>query len=332
MGITESNAPGKLILCGEHAVVYGRPAIALPLDGICARVQIEDTSPGSGFHFCAPDLDREWIVDKNSSDPLGELLFATLRYVDLWVDDLKITITSDIPIASGMGSGAAVSTALVRALMSHLGTPLPPGDVSTLVYACETRYHGTPSGIDNTVIAFEQPIWFVRKPADTRAIRFSECQTLRPVMESLHIAAPLTIVLGDTGIRSKTRLPVGEVRKQWEQEPKRYEDIFDQVGMVVSHVRDKLAEGNIQALGPLLNSNQELLEKMGVSSPELEQLIAAARQAGAIAAKLSGAGWGGIMFALTDDANSQRIAHAIKQSGASRVLITTVAQTTTEPK
>lgn len=325
--MTQSTAPGKIILCGEHAVVYGRPAIALPLDSIRATVHIEDGIPGSGVCLCAPNLEREWIVDENSTDPLGELLFSTLRCLGLSIDHVRVTITSDIPIAGGMGSGAAVSTALVRALMTHLGQhTLPPSEVSALVYACEKRYHGTPSGIDNTVIAFEQPIWFIRTSASGLPSPERHATSLNPVMEPLHIAQPFTLVIGDTGIRSKTRLPVGELRRRWESDTAFYEGLFDQVGEVVSMVRGHLEAGSIAAIGPLLSENHELLQAMGVSSHELDTLVAAAHTAGALGAKMSGAGWGGVMFALTEPSDSNAIAHALREAGAAHVLVTRVGR------
>lgn len=308
-----ASAPGKLILCGEHAVVYGQPAIALPLSDIRAHVEIVAGAPGSGLRLNAPDLGRAWIADAHPDDPLSELVTCTLHHLEAFLTDLDITLTSTIPIAGGMGSGAAIATALVRALASYLGHTLPPDAISALVYASEQRFHGTPSGIDNTVIAYEQPIWFERRETN--------------LIEPMTIAAPLTLVVGDTGIRSATRLPVGEVRRRWQEDPAHYEQLFDQVGTLVRQVREALATGDNAALGPLLNANQILLEQIGVSSPELEHLVAAARSAGAPAAKLSGAGWGGVMFALTDAETHTAVVTALHQAGATRVLETTIHAT-----
>ena len=176
--MTLASAPGKIILCGEHAVVYGRPAIALPLPDLRAQVVVRDGEAGSGITIDAPDLERRWTLASAPAHPLSELVVGILDHlradaasaqtspttapIDPSTLDLLITITSSIPIAGGMGSGAAVATALVRALAAHLGRDLPAEAVSELVYGSEQRFHGTPSGIDNTVIAFERPIWFVR--------------------------------------------------------------------------------------------------------------------------------------------------------------------------
>lgn len=321
-----SSAPGKLILCGEHAVVYGCPAIAVPLHNVRAYAHVAPGSPGCGVSFNAPDLQAAWLLDEHPDDPLSELVQATLRClnVDPLSVDLSISITSDIPIAGGMGSGAAVATALVRALSNYFGRMLSRAEVSDLVFCSEQRYHGTPSGIDNTVIAYEQALWFVRPKADPLCALTSELRSPVSVIEPVEIAAPLTLVLGDTGIRSETRLPVGEVRRRWQADPVRYEALFAEIGEHVHRIRSALAIGDILTLGTLLNANQTLLEEIGVSSPELEKLITKARDAGALGAKLSGGGWGGIMFALTEPSFATAVASALRDAGAAKVMETHV--------
>jgi mevalonate kinase len=186
------------------------------------------------------------------------------------------------------------------------------------VYASEQRYHGTPSGIDNNVIAYEQPIWFKRSNGQT----FEHSNA--PLIEPIAIAAPFTLLIGDTGIHSATRGPVGEVRRRWQVRPAHYERLFDQVGALVIRAREALAQGDIQALGPLLDQNHALLQQIGVSSPELDRLVSAARDSGALGAKLSGAGWGGVMFALVSEQMRAPVAAALAAAGATRVLATTI--------
>ena len=200
----------------------------------------------------------------------------------------------------------------MRALASAYGRNLSAAEVSALVYESEQRFHGTPSGIDNTVIAYEQAIWFQRRSEPPHQI------------EPIAIAEPFTLLIGDTGVRSATRLPVGEVRRRWQEDPIRYEALFDAVADVVYQARRALAEGEIATLGPLLDRNQALLEEIGVSSPELERLIAAARSAGARGAKLSGGGWGGVMIALVEPETAQQVRQALQAAGATRVLETIV--------
>lgn len=315
---TRYSAPAKLILCGEHAVVYRRPAIALPLASVRATATITPGHRGSGIVIEAPDLGRTWTLASRPDDPLSGLVRSLLAHIGAAEPDIALRLASQIPIASGMGSGAAIATALVRAISSYLGHPLEPATIASLVYASEQRYHGTPSGIDNTVVAYEQAIWFVRGQSTPHA------PAPAPLIERLTISRPFTLIVGDTGIRSATRLPVGEVRRRWQANPTSYEAIFDQVAEVSTMVRACLANGTIEPLGSLLNHNQALLEALGVSSPELERLIAAARSAGALGAKLSGAGWGGVMVALVNAERHEAVARALSAAGAVRVLETRV--------
>jgi mevalonate kinase len=311
--ITTTSAPGKVILCGEHAVVYGQPAIALPLREIRAIATIMDAPAGSGIVCAAPDIQQQWTLPTAVETPLAQLISLTLRQLEITpLPDLQITLRSPIPIARGMGSGAALGVALVKALATHLGHPLDPASVSALVYESERAYHGTPSGIDNTVVSYEQPVWFARSNNETLTI------------QPLQINTPFELVIGDTGVRAPTHITVGGVRQRRQQEPQRYDQLFAEIGVVAHSVRQQLAQGHIHAVGQLLDRNQQLLREIGVSSPELERLIEAAHMAGASGAKLSGGGGGGIMLALVDGAHAAAVGHALRIAGAVQVLHTTV--------
>jgi mevalonate kinase len=318
------SAPGKLILCGEHAVVYNRPAIALPLSDVRAYATLRILPAGSGLHINAPDLGQAWQLTAVSDDPLSELSRAVLRELAMAEPDLEIRLCSDIPIAGGMGSGAAIAAGLVRALAAHAGSELAPDRVAELVYASEQRYHGTPSGIDNTVIAYEQPVWFQCRSGPGESPQ-------PPLIEPLAIGRGFTLLVGDTGVRSATHLPVGEVRRRQAADPAHYTALFNEIGALVQSARQALAAGDVVRLGELLNRNQELLAAIGVSSPELETLIGAARSAGAGGAKLSGGGWGGVMIALVTDETGAAVTEALQRAGAARVLHSIITPTPQYP-
>ena len=151
---------------------------------------------------------------------------------------------------------------------------ISPADISALVYEVERLHHGTPSGIDNTVVVYGQPVYFVRGQPP---------QTFR-------IGRPFMLAIADTGIASPTKIAVGDVRRAWEQEPARFEALFDRIAVVVEAARSAIAAGEPERLGPLMDENHALLQEIGVSCPELDALVAAALSAGALGAKLSGAG------------------------------------------
>jgi mevalonate kinase len=306
----QAQAPGKVILLGEHAVVYGQPAIAVPIVEVQAQARVEAGASGQGTVVVAADLGRQLAVRQTpQTDPLAQIVRLTLEAMHCDPDpDLTITVTSTIPIARGMGSGAAVSTAIVRAMAGHFGHWFPSRAISDLVYRTEVLYHGTPSGIDNTVIAFEKPVFFVKNVG----------------WEVFWVGEPFRLAVADTGIASSTREVVTDLRRRYEAEPARYEPLFKQVGEIAAAGRTAIEQGRIEALGRLMDENQALLQEMGVSSPELNRLVTAAREGGALGAKLCGAGWGGNMIALITEENQGRIDMMLRLAGATNVITTVV--------
>jgi len=306
-------APGKVILFGEHAVVYGRPAIAVPVTQVGAQVTVE-RGVGGGILIQAKDLGLSHTMGQAPVDealePVVSLVGSTLEYLGVRLPPpLVITITSSIPIARGLGSGAAVSTALVRGLSEHFGRELGPEEVSDLVYEAEKFHHGTPSGIDNTVISYGRPIYFVRGEPP----------------QIFKVGKPFLLAIGDSGVESPTKVVVEEMRRRWEREPSRYETLFDQIGRVVERAKEKMEEGNLEGLGSLMDENQALLWDLGVSSPRLDGLVKVAREAGALGGKLSGAGRGGSVIALIEERAREAVMTALKREGAQRVIATEVS-------
>lgn len=308
MRIAVGSAPGKVILFGEHAVVYGRPALAAPVTQVCATATVEAGAAGEGLSIHAVDL-SERVSLACPGHPLAEIARLALAELRLTEPDWRVSVRSTIPIASGLGSGAAVSAALARALSAAAGQPFAADRVSAIVYEVERLHHGTPSGIDNTVIAYGQPVYFKRGDPP------------RPFA----IGAAFMLVIGDTGIASPTKVAVGDVRAAWQRETARYEALFDAVGAVVEAAKEAIAAGQVDALGPLMDENQRLLREIGVSGPELERLIDAARAAGAGGAKLSGGGRGGNMIALVTRETAANAADALIAAGAKRAIVTEIA-------
>lgn len=306
------SAPAKIILFGEHAAVYGQPAIAAPVSALRATATVT-SQPGGGLHIVAADMETTLPVDLEREDVDHALAVAarlTLKRLGCLAPDAIITVRSAIPIASGLGSGAAVTTALVRAVAGATGSLLPVDAVNEIVYEVEKIFHGTPSGIDNTVIAYEQPIWFVRG------------QTI----ERLTIAKPFTLLIADTGIQASTRVAVGDVRVLVESDGSRWQPVLNEIGAISSAAHTALQTGTITALGDLMLRNHALLRQLTVSSSELDGLVEAAVGAGAYGAKLSGGGRGGNMIVLTDDTTRAAVEAALYKAGAARVFSTRIGE------
>lgn len=316
--MTNASAPGKIILFGEHAVVYGRPALAAPVSQVHVDVEVR-ASPRPGIWIHAPDVDLHAELASLPADhPVGAAIRSVFsRFNVSSPPSLEIRIISTIPVASGLGSGAAVTVALLRALSSFIAStslsasfhPLSNEQINQLAYEIEKLHHGTPSGIDNTVVTYAQPVYFIKG---------------QPV-EPFQAGAPFTIVIGDTGISAPTKESVGDVRKLWEADKLGWEKVFDQIGKIARDARKKIENGEWKPLGDLMNQNHALLQKLTVSSPELDRLVAAAREAGAGGAKLSGGGRGGNMIALVEKENAPAVAEALRSAGAKRTIVTEIA-------
>jgi mevalonate kinase len=265
-----------------------------------------------------PNLGQTRMLHQSAEDdPIAVVLRHVRRAAKrLWRPNLHVTVRSAIPIASGLGSGAAITVALIRALARHLDLPVLRTDVeiSNLTYEVEKLHHGTPSGIDNTVVAFEKPVYFVRGENGNRITPFAT-------------DIPLLLLIGDTGVRSSTKAVVSDVRRQWEADQARFERIFDGCGEIAAAAFLAIERGALADLGRLMNANQRLLQEMTVSSSSIDSLVAAAQVARALGAKLSGAGRGGNIIALVTAETATAVRAALLAAGAERVFETVVGDT-----
>jgi mevalonate kinase len=180
--------------------------------------------------------------------------------------------------------------------------------LNEIVYQTEKIHHGTPSGIDNTVIVYEQPVYFRRSSP----------------IEHLTIQHPFHLLIANTGEQSLTRIAVGDVRRLYDSKPQQIQGILDAIGQLVRQARQAMEQGNSIELGQLMSKNHTLLQQLTVSSTELDMLVEAALANGALGAKLSGGGRGGNVIALVTPDNSSTIENALYAVGASHVYTTVV--------
>lgn len=307
--MTTASAPGKIILFGEHAVVYGRPALAVPVKQVQATATVSEDARG-GVWVEAPNIGLSApLADLAPDQPLAAVIRSVFSALGVSRPPAcTVYIQSTIPVASGLGSGAAVSVAVIRALSAFLGRPLPDEQVNALTFEAEKLHHGTPSGIDNTVVTYGRPVYFTKG---------------RPI-KTFRVGAPFMLAIGDTGVTAPTKESVGAVRDLWQAEPARWEKTFDQIGEIVWEARQAIERGDLDELGRRMDANHALLQSLTVSSPDLDRLVEAARGAGALGAKMSGGGRGGNMIALVAPPQAENVARALQAAGATRVILTTI--------
>lgn len=255
---------GKLILCGEHAVVYGHAALAFAVDR-ATEVTVE------------PRAGRRALTDSDVSDPRLE---AALDAV-LPAEGLTVRIRSDLPVGRGMGSSAALAAALVRARAALDGARPTFEALFERALPVERVFHGNPSGLD-VAVALRGGFLLYRRGPPLQAV---------PV----EVSVPWQVVVLDTGRAGNTADLVAGVASRRPA----IDAALERIGALVLDVRAHLPDP--VAVGALLDENQSLLEQIGVSDPDIERLVALARAAGAHGAKLSGAGGGGIVIALVTD-------------------------------
>lgn len=300
MGI--GTAPGKVLLVGEHGVVHGGVAFALPFPAVGARAEVV-AAPGP-LRLESPLWSGE--LDEDTPMPargLAKAALATLSTLGVPARDLVIRMDATIPLGAGLGSSAATAAALVRALLAAHGRE---ADVDALVHLAEQEAHGNPSGVDGRVIVLGQPIGFRR----------GEATRLVPTGGAFHL------VVADSGVSRNTREAVASVTELLSSDPARGQAALETIKQAALEAMEAWQRGDAGALGRTMDRAQEALVTLGVSTPVLEQLIVAARGAGALGAKLTGAGMGGCVLALATDADQAgRVAEAMRAAGARRAWI-----------
>lgn len=298
------SACGKIILLGEHAVVYGRPAIALPIP---LAVEAAIRKGGEGINVVIPRWGVEQKVRTTNPGFTG-IIAKLLEQLDLDKENMTIEVFPHIPRAMGLGGSSALAVAIIRAINHTYKLGLKDGRINELAFECEKAAHGTPSGVDNTVATYGSALYYRRKDD-------------QPLFSALTLGQPLELVIGMTGKESLTADTVARVRASWQQYPERYETIFDQIGQLTMSAFEAVKTGQLDELGELMNLCHGYLNALQLSTPELEEMIHVARQNGAVGAKLTGGGGGGSMIALCPE-SSAPVKAAIEAAGYSTLAIT----------
>lgn len=311
MGVIAS-APAKIILFGEHFVVYGDPAIVLAIDKRAyAKAELRSDNKifiySSNLNIAGYFEEDSFKVEKGNLKEarmkLEPLKCAVDRILEISGEKvgLNIEVNSTVPVAAGLGSSAAVAAAVAAAVGALLNVKMAREDVFRISFDAEKIMHGTPSGVDPAISTFGGALLF---QMDTG-------------FKPLKVKADIPLVIGNTGIERLTRVQVSKVRNLRDKYPQIFEAMMRTAREIVLRAIDALREGDLETLGELINFNHALLYGVGVSDESLEWLINAARKAGALGAKLTGAGGGGCIIALTDKERIEKVLEAVQRAGGS---------------
>ena len=285
-------AHGKLLLFGEHAVVYGEPALAAALTvGVAATV-----TGRTAARLTVP----AWSIDVagDADHRVAAALRALRAALPFDASGYDLHLEASLPAGAGVGSSAAMAVASARALAAAAGHLLTPDQLFEAAMAAERVFHGNPSGLDHAVAIHGGLMHFVRGNP--------------PRMRPVALGASFRLLVAQVEAGADTGRMVAAVAALREAHPVARALCTD-IGALVAEAEAALTAGDHAAVGRLMNLNHGLLSALGVSTAGLDAAVHAARTAGALGAKLTGAGGGGCMVALVTDETAPAVASALAQ-------------------
>lgn len=302
---SSGNSHAKIILIGEHSVVYHQPAIALPLPAVKEVVTLTPRDDGQQRL-----VSRYYTGDRQSGpnqlNGINCLIDSLLTRFSLQSQGFELTVNSHLPAERGMGSSAATAVAITRALYEFAGVALSHDQLLADAAISEQIIHGNPSGLDVATASANRPVWFVKG------------EEPKPIPMHMHGF----LVIADSGIRGQTGEAVKAVATFRATHLSQATRLFNELGGLTSQARQAFEADQIAVLGSVFNRAQVLLEQLGVSHPKLDEMNEIARQNGAIGAKLTGGGMGGCMICLADtESTATRIRRALATAGVTQTWV-----------
>lgn len=309
----------KVILFGEHSVVYGYSAIALPLKNLRMRATVTgcDLAGGenAGCETCETSipLNSDSRITLSCLDFNGKLsevpprfssvrtaIHAALEFAGRVGDSLHVVTESNFPPERGLGSSAASAGAVIRAILDYYKIRASENEIFALTQSAERVAHGRPSGLDATATSASWPV------------RFSSGEFSR-----MEINMRAWLILADSGCKGMTRVTVDALRARMDEQPDAVKNKLDELGAIANQAADDLALGRAADMGARMTRAHRILADLGVSTPQLDELVQTACDYGALGAKLTGGGGGGCVIALADtEAAAERVSAALRAAGA----------------
>lgn len=309
----------KVILFGEHSVVYGYSAIALPLKNLRMRATVTgrdlagEENAGCETSETSIPLNSDSCITLSCLDFNGKLsevpprfssvrtaIHAALEFAGRVGDSLHVVTESNFPPERGLGSSAASAGAVIRAILDYYKIRASENEIFALTQSAERVAHGRPSGLDATATSASRPV------------RFSSGEFSR-----MEINMRAWLILADSGCKGMTRVTVDALRARMDEQPDAVKNKLDELGAIANQAADDLALGRAADMGARMTRAHRILADLGVSTPQLDKLVRAALDHGALGAKLTGGGGGGCVIALADtEAAAERVSAALREAGA----------------
>lgn len=296
-------APGKVILFGEHAVVHGQPAIACTLTdrGVASTCTADADGPRLDMPEWGQSV-RPATMDR-AVEAVPRAFALALAFVGLPPDaQVRVTMEGNLPPSVGMGSSAAFSVALLRGLAAFAQRPLTDDALLAGATQLEGIFHGDPSGLDHTTVALGGCVYFRRARGDAPS-----------VFRRVPLPAQVHLAVGVTARAGNTRQLVSRLKARAQTDPRAFAPVFDAIGALADEGARALEAGDWPRLGVLFDVNHGLVNALGVSTLACELMVSRARDAGALGAKLTGAGGGGAVIAMCEgEAHARAVASALE--------------------
>ncbi len=300
------SAPGKLMLLGEHAVIYDRPCLVTTID---TRVDIVlEKIKQKKIVINAPEVGIK-NYQRRLSQPLLEKVPKGVRFLEAVLRifyqryqpqlGVKISTKNGFSSRYGLGSSSAVSVCAAKALAELFGKKLSRRKIFDLAYQAVIDVQGIGSGFDVAACCYGGILYYL-----TGGKKIEHLKTTNP-----------PLVVAYSGKKADTPTMVRKLAKKREKAFQKIEKDFDEISRLVERAKKAINKRNWEKLGQLMNENQKILKRLGVSTPKLDRMIKSALKAGALGAKLSGSGGGDCMFALTDKFKKHRVEQALVKAG-----------------